>query len=87
MSRGSWRAERTRYSPWGAVALVVLTGLALARNGADFSLGPPRPVAAASADVQGAAAGTGVAGIAARPHPVGPLPPGGGRAPTVAGTP
>lgn len=84
MGRDSWRAERTRHVPWGAVALVVLTGLALARNGADFSLGPPRPVAAASADVQGAAAG---AGAAARPHPAGALPPGGGRAPTVAGTP
>lgn len=41
MGRDSWRVERTRHSPWGAVALVVLTGLALIRNGADISSSAP----------------------------------------------
>ncbi|SFS44628.1 class F sortase [Streptomyces sp. ok210] len=49
MGRDHWRVERTRHSPWGALALVLLTGLALVRNGPDPSPGPPRPVAAASA--------------------------------------
>ncbi|WSD72641.1 hypothetical protein OG978_37865 [Streptomyces sp. NBC_01591] len=39
MGRDNWRVERTRHSPWGAVALVALTGLALMRNGADISPG------------------------------------------------
>lgn len=82
MGRDNWRAERTRHSPWGAVALVVLTGLALARNGADSTLGPPRPVAAASAELQASAPG---AGVAARPHPAVQLPRGGDRTPTAAG--
>ncbi|MFD0341957.1 hypothetical protein ACFVH0_25305 [Streptomyces sp. NPDC127117] len=37
MERDNWRVERTRPSPWGALALVILTGLALIRNGADVS--------------------------------------------------
>ncbi|WP_406499589.1 hypothetical protein [Streptomyces sp. NBC_00846] len=85
MGRDSWRAERTRHSPWGAVALVLLTGLAVACNGADFSLGLPRPVAAASAGGQVGAPGAGVAGVAARPHPAVQLPPGGDRTSTAAG--
>ncbi|MFI5630176.1 class F sortase [Streptomyces sp. NPDC051664] len=48
MGRDHWRVERTRYSPWGALALVLLTGLALVRNGPDPSPGPPRPVAASA---------------------------------------
>ncbi|MET7309041.1 class F sortase [Streptomyces sp. NPDC005571] len=48
MGRDHWRVERTRYSPWGALALVLLTGLALVRNGPDPSPAPPQPVAAAS---------------------------------------
>ncbi|MEN8651830.1 class F sortase [Streptomyces sp. 21So2-11] len=39
-----------RRSPWGAVALVMLTGLALMRNGVDVSLGPPQPASAAALD-------------------------------------
>lgn len=42
---------RTRRVPWGAVALVMLTGLALLRNGAEFAQGPPQPAAAASLDL------------------------------------
>lgn len=44
---------RRRRSPWGAIALVVLTGLAMMRNGADVT-GPPQPAAAAAV---GASAG------------------------------
>ncbi|MFF4182437.1 class F sortase [Streptomyces sp. NPDC001691] len=40
--------ERRRRSPWGALALVMLTGLALMRNGADATMGPPQPAAAAA---------------------------------------
>ncbi|MFD7335589.1 class F sortase [Streptomyces violascens] len=40
--------ERRRRSPWGALALVMLTGLALMRNGADITMGPPQPAAAAA---------------------------------------
>ncbi|MFE4798226.1 hypothetical protein ACFVRD_25510 [Streptomyces sp. NPDC057908] len=57
MGRDNWRVERTRHSPWGAIALVLLTGLALMQNGADFSLGPPRPAAATSVDLRRAAPG------------------------------
>ncbi|MFD7718903.1 class F sortase [Streptomyces sp. NPDC059814] len=52
MGRDNWRPERIRHSPWGALALVMLTGLALMRNGADLSPGPPQPVAATSVDHQ-----------------------------------
>ncbi|WP_323445493.1 class F sortase [Streptomyces yaizuensis] len=37
-------------APWGVLALVMLTGIALMKNGADVSLGPPQPAAAASLD-------------------------------------
>ncbi|MET9469593.1 class F sortase [Streptomyces sp. NPDC006544] len=43
-----------RRSPWGAIALVMLTGLAMMRNGADVDAGPPQPAAAAAV---GASAG------------------------------
>lgn len=49
MGRDHWRPERTRHSPWGAIALVMLSGLALMRNGPDLEPGPPPPGAAASA--------------------------------------
>lgn len=42
------RASRV---PWGALALVLLTGLALIRNGsAEFDEGPPQPASAAAPD-------------------------------------
>ncbi|MFG3497584.1 class F sortase [Streptomyces sp. NPDC047928] len=44
--------EPRRRSPWGALALVMLTGLAMMRNGVDVELGPPQPAAAASPDVR-----------------------------------
>ncbi|MER6997888.1 class F sortase [Streptomyces sp. NPDC000410] len=37
-------------SPWGVLALVMLTGAAMMRNGIDGGEGPPQPVAAASVD-------------------------------------
>lgn len=42
--------ERRRRSPWGALALVMLTGLALMRNGADVTMGPPQAGLRGSAD-------------------------------------
>lgn len=40
--------EPRRRSPWGVLALVMLTGIALMKNGVDVALGPPQPAAAAS---------------------------------------
>ncbi|MER7765241.1 class F sortase [Streptomyces sp. NPDC097619] len=40
-----------RRSPWGVLALVMLTGLAMVRNGADTGSGPPQPAAAAAVGV------------------------------------
>ncbi|WP_221357892.1 class F sortase [Streptomyces beigongshangae] len=44
--------ERPRKrAPWGVIALVLLTGLALIRNGSgEFDAGPPQPATAAAAD-------------------------------------
>ncbi|TXR98070.1 class F sortase [Streptomyces sp. NBC_00708] len=73
MGRDNWRPERIRYSPWGALALAALTGLALMRNGADFSPGPPQPVAAASVGHQKNAPVAPVAGPAVKPLPYAPV--------------
>ncbi|MEO3973787.1 class F sortase [Streptomyces sp. CAU 1734] len=35
-------------SPWGVLALVMLTGIALMKNGVDVALGPPQPASAAA---------------------------------------
>ncbi|MER7463239.1 class F sortase [Streptomyces sp. NPDC097981] len=40
-----------RRSPWGVLALVMLSGLAMMRNGADIGDGPPQPTAAAAVAV------------------------------------
>ncbi|MFJ4774486.1 class F sortase [Streptomyces uncialis] len=47
-----FEAERPRKrAPWGVIALVLLTGLALIRNGSgEFDTGPPQPASAAAAD-------------------------------------
>ena len=50
--------RRKKRAPWGVIALVLLTGLALIRNGSgEFDVGPPQPASAAAADsrVPGAA--------------------------------
>ncbi|MFH9725530.1 class F sortase [Streptomyces sp. NPDC017254] len=39
--------ERRRRRPWGVLALAMLSGIAMMRNGADVALGPPQPAAAA----------------------------------------
>ncbi|MDJ0382802.1 class F sortase [Streptomyces sp. G-G2] len=44
--------QSRRRSPWGVVALVMLTGLAMVRNGAEFEHGPPQPAAAAAVAVR-----------------------------------
>lgn len=67
MGRDHWRVERTGYSPWGALALVLLTGLALVRNGPDPSPAPPQPVAVASAHRHQDAAGAPPAVVTVRP--------------------
>ncbi|WP_415953256.1 class F sortase [Streptomyces sp. KLOTTS4A1] len=55
-------------APWGVIALVLLTGLALIRNGSgEFAVGPPQPAAAAAAE-----AGRTV--TANRPHSSAPKP-------------
>ncbi|MER7695739.1 MULTISPECIES: class F sortase [unclassified Streptomyces] len=51
MGRDYAGVERTRRVPWGAIALVMLSGLALMRNGTEFGeAGPPQPAAAAALD-------------------------------------
>jgi LPXTG-site transpeptidase (sortase) family protein len=38
--------ESRKRSPWGVLALVLLSGIAMMRNGVDVPLGPPQPVSA-----------------------------------------
>ncbi|ARP68862.1 class F sortase [Streptomyces pluripotens] len=43
--------RRKKRAPWGVIALVLLTGLALIRNGSgEFDVGPPQPASAAAPD-------------------------------------
>ncbi|NEC39917.1 class F sortase, partial [Streptomyces rubrogriseus] len=43
--------RRRKRAPWGVIALVLLTGLALIRNGSgEFDAGPPQPASAAASD-------------------------------------
>ncbi|MBK3630225.1 class F sortase [Streptomyces asoensis] len=47
--------RRRKRAPWGVIALVLLTGLALIRNGSgEFDIGPPQPASAAAADARSA---------------------------------
>ncbi|MEU4872113.1 class F sortase [Streptomyces sp. NPDC021608] len=66
LSEAAEEEERQRKrAPWGVIALVLLTGLALIRNGSgEFDVGPPQPAAAAAADGRTAA---GVLGRAPTP--------------------
>lgn len=44
---------RKKRAPWGVIALVLLTGLALIRNGSgEFDVGPPQPASAAAAEAR-----------------------------------
>ncbi|KIF77954.1 peptidase C60 [Streptomyces sp. 150FB] len=44
--------ESRRRAPWGVLALVMLTGIAMMRNGVDVPSGPPQPASAAAPDSQ-----------------------------------
>ncbi|WP_225826605.1 class F sortase [Streptomyces naphthomycinicus] len=45
--------RRRKRAPWGVIALVLLTGLALIRNGSgEFDVGPPQPASAAAPDAR-----------------------------------
>ncbi|CAM5556959.1 class F sortase [Streptomyces fumanus] len=60
--------RRGKRAPWGVIALVLLTGLALIRNGSgEFDVGPPQPASAAASDTR--RAGTGPVVEAVRPLP------------------
>ncbi|BBC38377.1 Sortase family protein [Streptomyces graminofaciens] len=51
--------RRRKRAPWGVIALVLLTGLALIRNGSgEFDVGPPQPASAAAADSRSTPHGT-----------------------------
>ncbi|MEK0099355.1 class F sortase [Streptomyces sp. NPDC056002] len=44
--------QQKKRAPWGVIALVMLTGIALIRNGTgEFDLGPPQPASAAAGDL------------------------------------
>ncbi|MFD8807736.1 class F sortase [Streptomyces sp. NPDC059597] len=48
-----WEERPRMRAPWGVVALVLLTGLALVRSGSgEFDAGPPQPAAAAAPDTR-----------------------------------
>lgn len=50
-AEAEWEEPRKKRAPWGVIALVLLTGLALIRNGSgEFDVGPPQPASAAAAD-------------------------------------
>ena len=62
--------ERQRKrAPWGVIALVLLTGLALIRNGSgEFDVGPPQPASAAASGSPSASVTPGQAVPAALPY-------------------
>ncbi|GHB32994.1 class F sortase [Streptomyces viridiviolaceus] len=63
---------RRRRAPWGVIALVLLTGLALIRNGSgEFDVGPPQPASAAAAsDTRAPGATPPAGGLAPLPYSV-----------------
>lgn len=64
--------ERPRKrAPWGVIALVLLTGLALIRNGSgEFDVGPPQPASAAASDTRAAGGDGAGAHLAPLPYAV-----------------
>ena len=57
--------RRRKRAPWGVIALVLLTGLALIRNGSgEFDVGPPQPASAAASDTRVSGGENAVAGVA-----------------------
>ncbi|MFI8946143.1 class F sortase [Streptomyces sp. NPDC053750] len=72
-SEAAEEEERPRKrAPWGVIALVLLTGLALIRNGSgEFDAGPPQPASAAAADTREVTGGdSAVASLAPLPYGV-----------------
>lgn len=58
-AEAEWEERRKKRAPWGVIALVLLTGLALIRNGSgEFDVGPPQPASAAAADTRSTPRGT-----------------------------
>ncbi|MER6025775.1 class F sortase [Streptomyces sp. NPDC001851] len=58
--------RRRKRAPWGVIALLLLTGLALIRNGSgEFDVGPPQPASAAAPDSR-----TGLGTFTAGPAPL-----------------
>ncbi|MER6158847.1 class F sortase [Streptomyces sp. NPDC001868] len=58
-AEAEWEEPRKKRAPWGVIALVLLTGLALIRNGSgEFDVGPPQPASAAAADTRSTPRGT-----------------------------
>ncbi|MFC9056411.1 class F sortase, partial [Streptomyces anthocyanicus] len=56
--------RRRKRAPWGVIALVLLTGLALIRNGSgEFDVGPPQPASAAASDTRSAVGDGAAAGV------------------------
>ena len=63
--------RRRKRAPWGVIALVLLTGLALIRNGSgEFDAGPPQPASAAASDTRSAAGDGAAAGVSPLPYSV-----------------
>ncbi|MGR8007080.1 class F sortase [Streptomyces hypolithicus] len=60
MGQQYYGSEPRKRSPWGVLALVMLSGIAMMRNGVDVSLGPPQPASAAALNIRpdGVAAST-----------------------------
>ncbi|NEB09532.1 class F sortase [Streptomyces coelicoflavus] len=63
--------RRRKRAPWGVIALVLLTGLALIRNGSgEFDVGPPQPASAAAPDTRTAPGEAAASGVAPLPYSV-----------------
>ncbi|MFD7631753.1 class F sortase [Streptomyces sp. NPDC059851] len=69
MTEDESELPRRRWSPWGVLALVMLSGLAMIRNGADVGDGPPQPTAAAAVSASEAPA----PGVSAPADPAAPV--------------
>ncbi|MFI1535251.1 class F sortase [Streptomyces anandii] len=62
---------RRKRAPWGVIALVLLSGLALIRNGSgEFDVGPPQPAKAVAPDVSRAPSPSAGATVRALPSSV-----------------
>ncbi|EHN78395.1 class F sortase [Streptomyces coelicoflavus] len=63
--------RRRKRAPWGVIALVLLTGLALIRNGSgEFDVGPPQPASAAAPDTRTAPGEAAASGVTPLPYSV-----------------